>query len=247
GKFNRGPYGAASDATFEYDVDGQGTGFNAGLLYELTDEDTLGVFYRSQVRVHLKGTMSTHDLVGSQRALGFRGDASHITSADTDLVLPANVTVGWDHQFNDRFDAELDIGWTGWSAYDTFDTVFGDTTRTLAGFQHLDKDFIDVWSIHGGGTYRINDEWSLLGGYFFQQMAANKNNYTNEIPDGHRHGINLGFEWRQDRWILDFNYMADFLSPVDIENTSGVSNSTDIDGRYHGFIQSITMGLRIEV
>lgn len=238
----------APDADFEYDVAGQGQGWNAGLIWKASERDTIGFFYRSEARIHLKGSMNTHNLTGFMPTVfGVAGNSSHITSVDTDWTFPHNVTVGWSRVFSDRLEMEIDLGWTGWSAFDSARTLFG-TQRSngvLNGFSDISKDYRDTFSFHLGGSYLINDQWTLNSGYYYQQMAANKANYSNEIPDGDRHGFTLGFEHKlNDKWTIDMNYLVALSAPVKIDNTVGHSNGTDIDGTYSGLVQSVTTGLR---
>jgi long-chain fatty acid transport protein len=254
GKFNTDAilgalgFGTGPDADFEYDVDGQGQGWNAGVFWKVTDNDNLGLFYRSQARIHFKGSMSTHNLVGlMQNVFGVAGSTSLVTSVDSDWTFPHNVTIGWSHTFSEKLEMELDLGWTGWSAYDSVKTLFGTqkSNGVLNGFSDLSKDYRDTISVHVGGTYTLDEDWKINGGYYFQQMAANKANYSNEIPDGDRHGFTLGFEHKLgDRWTFDMNYLIAISAPVDVTNTVGDSNGTDIDGEYSGLVQDVTMGLR---
>lgn len=248
GKFNSAALtgvGGTPDASYEYDVAGQGQGWNLGLLWQASEQDRIGLFYRSEARIHMKGSMNTHELSGAIDAFVFGTGSSNITSVDTDWTFPHNLTLGWSHTFSDKLEMELDLGWTGWSAFDSVRTVFGTSNAVLAGFSDLSKDYNDTISVHLGGTYQINSEWALNSGYYYQQMAANEANYSNEIPDGDRHGFTLGFEHKlNDRWTIDMNYLVAISAPVDVDNTVGHTNGTDIDGIYSGVVQSVTTGLR---
>lgn len=246
GKFNRSiAAGTPNDAVYEYDVEGQGMGFNLGMLWDITENDALGVFYRSEVRNHLKGHMSTHDLNGTLAAVF--GGLSNVTSADTDLTLPANITVGYNRRFNSKFDYAVELSWTDWGAYDVSKTLFGTSNAILAGFESIARDFKDVFSVHTGGSYDFNETWTMNMGYYWQDMAANPANYTSEIPDGDRHGITAGFEYRFCKtWSADFNYLIVVSPEVDIANAAGNGNSTDIDGSYGSFMQIWSFGLRNE-
>jgi long-chain fatty acid transport protein len=235
--------GTAQDAPFEFDVDGKGQGWNMGILWTPTETDTFGFYYRSEVRTHLKGTMSTHDLTGVMAAVF--GGPSHVTSADTDITLPASATLGYNRQINEKWDVEVDVGWTGWHSFDKNKTEFGTGTSNaiLAGFSDLPRDYEDGWSVFLGSSYEINPTWTISGGYFFEDRANNKHNFSNENPDGDRNGFSVGFEYAISNWTLDFTYMGIFVSEVDIQNTVGSTNGTDIDGKYSGYINVMSTGL----
>jgi long-chain fatty acid transport protein len=243
GKFNSAALtGDAQDAPFEIDEGGGGNGWNLGLLWDITEQDTLGMFFRSEVRTHLKGTMNTDNLTGV--IAGAFGGATSTVSAVSDVTLPANITIGLKHQFDEKFDMEFDLGWTGWSSNDSFNTTFGTSNAVLVGFENIDRDYEDVFSFHIGASYDLNPIWTVNGGYYFYQRAANEATYTNENADGHRNGFSAGLEYNKSNWSIDFMYEMVFIGDETIENTKGVTNGTDIDGNYSGFIQLTTTGLR---
>lgn len=234
--------GDVRDADFEYEVGGEGQGWNAGLFWEITPKDRLGLFYRSEVRTHLKGTMSTHELTGTMAAIF--GGASDITSADTDITLPSNATVGYCRKVTDRLEIEFDAGWTGWSANDSLKTVFGDSNAILAGFENIHRDYNDAWSFHLGTTFEVDEVTTLNWGYFFYQRAADRHNYTNENPDANKHGFSVGWEKNWKSWTFDVMYEAIFNQEESIRNTAGVTNGTDVDGEYSGWLQLLSTGVR---
>lgn len=240
GKFNSAFFAGAGtpDSEYEYDVQGEGYGWNLGLLWQVSELDRIGLFYRSEARTHLKGYISIDNFF-------LTGGTNYVTSTDTDVTLPHNVTIGWSHTFNDKLEMELDLGWTGWSSYDTVRTLFGTSNAILAGFSPITRDYRDTINVHLGGTYKINESWNLNSGYYYQQMAAVEGNYSNEIPDGDRHGFTLGFEHKlNDKWTLDMNYLVALSASVKVDNVVGHTNGTDIDGTYSGVVQSVTTGLR---
>jgi len=233
----------ANDSPFELDVEGHGMGYNLGLLLTPVPEHTIGVFYRSQVRAKLDGILSTDNLgTNMQATFGTNGATSHLTSADTDYKLPANITIGYKYEPSDRWDMEIDVGWTDWSSFDSFDVTYGESNGILDGFKNFSKDYDDVISMHLGGTYTFDPTWNMSAGYFFYDRAANKNTYTNENPDGNRHALAVGVEYNAPEWSFDVMYMAIFVLDVNIENTTGGTNGGDIDGTYSSFTQLLTTG-----
>jgi long-chain fatty acid transport protein len=234
----------AQDALFEYDVGGQGEGYNLGLLWDMSETETLGVFFRSEVRTHMKGTMNTDGLTGM--IAGAFGGATNTTSADTDISLPANVTIGYKRQINEDLEMEFDMGWTSWSSYDSFDSVFGTSNNILAGFTRFDRDYVDTLSGHIGASYEVNPSNTFNCGYLFYQRAANKSNYSNENPDGDRHGISFGWQKKSNNLSFDITYLAMAIREVSITNSKGSTNGADIDGKYSGLIQVISTGLTYE-
>lgn len=246
GKFNTSflvgaPAGTFADSPFELDVEGVGQGWNLGVLLTPNEQHSIGVFFRSQIQAELKGILSS-DQLGPLTAT-FGGGTS-TTSADTDYSLPANVTLGWKYVLNDKFDFEADLGWTGWSSFDQTEILYGTSNAILAGFDHFSRDYNDVFSVNTGVSYEVCSALNLMGGYFYYQMAANKDNFDNSIPDGDRHGASIGLEWKQGNLTFDIVYLAEAVTEVKIDNTSGIGNGADISGKYSGVVQLLTTGVR---
>ncbi|MFT5207805.1 MAG: long-chain fatty acid transport protein [Candidatus Omnitrophota bacterium] len=244
GKFNRTLVaGTPDDAPFEYNVSGPGQGWNAGFLWKLTDKGTVGAYYRSEIRNHMQGEMSTHNLTGNLATV-FGTGGGNVTSADTDISSPSNATIGYKYQLNEKTDLEFDIGWTGWSSNDTLETDFGTSNAVLVGFEEIHRDWHDTWSFHLGGSHVLNEDMTLSAGYFYMQRAVGNGTYTNEAPDGNRNGFNIGFAKKWNNWVIDFGYSAVIIGEIRVENIKGNTNNTDIDGTYKGFAQAITTGVR---
>lgn len=230
-----------ADAPFELDVNGHGTGWNLGLLITPDERNTIGLLYRSRVRAQYRGTLDVDTLQGPVMQGIFSG-SSFKTSADTDVTFPDNITLGYNLKVNNKWNAEADFGWTNWSVFDQVDVAFGTTNAVLNGLEPVNEDFRDVFSFHFGNSYDLNPEWTLNGGYFYYARAANKLNYSNAIPDGDRHGIAFGTQYKHKSYSIDFAYTAEIIPSVDIDNNVGSSAGATVDGEYAGLVHIIVVG-----
>ncbi len=231
-----------ADAPFELDVNGQGTGWNLGLLLTPDDKNSIGVFYRSRIRASYRGEVSVDTLQGAVMQ-GVFGGSSFKTSADTDITFPDNVTIGYNHKMNDRWDVEADLGWTNWSVFDKVDILFGTTNSVLNGLEPVNEDFRDVFSLQLGTSYSLNKEWTLNGGYFFYERAANKANYSNAIPDGDRHSLAIGLEYNTKSYSLDLAYIFSIFPSESINNNVGSASGAVVDGDYQSFGHIFSIGV----
>lgn len=230
-----------ADAPFELDVDGHGYGYNLGALFQLSDTQRLGIFYHSQIRLKLTGEISVDTLQGLVLPAIF-GGSSFNTGADTDITLPSSVTVGYNIQLNEKWGWSLDFAWTDWSTFDQVDVLLGTTNVVLNGLEPVNEDFNDTVSVYTAASYKFNDTWTGSFGYFFLEMAANEDNYSNVIPDGDRHAVTLGIQFNQKKYSIDAAYLLEFIDEVSIENNVGLTNGTSIDGNYSGLVHVFTLG-----
>lgn len=238
--------GDAQDAPYEYHVSGPAQGWVASFLWDLDDKQSLGVYYRSELRSHLQGEMSTSNLTGTIAAV-FGTGGGNVTSADTDISFPGNVTIGYKYQWDENTDVEFDAGYTFWSSNDSLDTVFGTSNAILAGFEQIHRDWHDTLSLHVGASHRVNENHEISWGYSWYQRAIGNATYTNEVPDGNRHNFNIGLQTKLFNWDVDFSYGLVLVGKMDVENIKGNTNGTDIDGEYSGVAHIISAALKYEL
>jgi long-subunit fatty acid transport protein len=199
------------------------------------------------VRVPLRGEVSIDNIQGVPPAfipLSVFGGSSYNTSLDSDVEFPDSVVVGLLYRLNDRLDVEVDFGWTGWEKFDRFDLTFGTSNAVLDASDPSQHAFDDTVSINVGFNYKVDDHWNLLLGYAFFEQAATEEDYSNVFPDGDRHNIAVGVQYRFDPFTIALAYSGQFVSETDIDNEVGSPNGVSVDGEYSGFyhvfVSSIT-------
>lgn len=228
------------DGDFEFDVEGQGCGWNVGALYTPNEQHSVGIFYRSQIDAKLKGTLAS-DNMGA--LAGIFGGTNTSTSADTDIKFPDNLTIGYQYKPNEKLKMEIDLGWTGWSSFDRQDIAFGTSNAVLDSFSRVNRDFRDPISINTGMSYAIDEYWNLSGGYYFYQMSSSKSNYSADVPDGHRHGFSIGLQHMKENITVGLVYIFTFTQETEISNTVGAANGADIDGTYSTYVHVLSAGM----
>jgi long-chain fatty acid transport protein len=244
GKYNVSHIAGAAglpDGDFELDVEGHGEGYNLGALYKLSDTQNIGLFYRSQVNLHLKGKLSSDNL-GAIAGLFTPTGTSDVTSADTDIRLPHNLTLGYSQKLTDKLNWALDLGWTGWSSYDETRITFGQSNAVLSGFSQFSRDFNDTISVNTALDYALNDATNFQLGYFFYGMAANPANYDNVIPDGDRHGFGIGFDQAFYKGRIQLMYIYELVDSENVTSVSGAGNGANVSGEYSGSVHILSLG-----
>jgi len=237
---NGGP-GGIPDAESEFDTTGHGMGWNLGFLITPPEEPySVGLYYRSAVRAHMKGEYSVNNIQGAIMQAIF-GNSFFNTSADTDLIFPDAVIAGLKYNINDKWDVELDLGWTGWAKYDRFDFTYGTTNAVLAAGDPSSHKFQDTISVNFGAHYEINSQWDVMAGYAFYQRAALESDYSNVVPDGDRHSLAAGLRYKINDFSIAAAYSGQFLSEFDVDNSVGAISGVSIDGEYSSFYHVVVL------
>ncbi|MDQ3046397.1 MAG: outer membrane protein transport protein [Bacteroidota bacterium] len=162
-----------------------GYGFNAGVYIQVTEKLSIGINYRSQVNIKVKGG-SADFVVPSSVAHFFPS-----TTFSTGINLPQMATLGFGYAANSKLKLALDINYVGWSSYDSLKIDFEENTEKLADIRSP-RMYENTFMFRIGGQYKVNEKWMVrLGSYF--DMSPVKDGYvTPEGPDANKLGITAG-------------------------------------------------------
>lgn len=179
-------------ANQEAEITGRDTtaGFNVSMLYtplrnaEGKPLANVGLVYRSQATVHMKGQFLVNGAV--------QADASQT------IVLPQIYTGGialWPKRDQDHeWKLELDVDYTGWKSVRNLDVRLS-TGSTLSSPQN----WRSTYTVMIGSEYKWlrptalpGWEVALRGGYWNSQTPIPDSSFDPEIPDADNHSISLG-------------------------------------------------------
>lgn len=191
--------GSFADTNQKFKGDGQGWGYNLGLLFDITDAWTLGVGYRSRVTVDADGDLTF------QLPTPFLGAVLPNTSAETEITLPDQLTAGLAWRTNEKLTIEAGIRWEGWNTYDqvqltTALPVLGSNTITEQ------KNWEDTLGYTLGFDYQLTPQTRLLAGYLYGPDAVPDTTFEPAVPDSPSHLFTLGTKWQGKHWGFGGSY-----------------------------------------
>ncbi|WP_162046799.1 outer membrane protein transport protein [Vibrio taketomensis] len=165
-------------------ADGFAFGFNVGTVFELDENNRFGLSYRYSPEFEAKDD---------------RGQK--IT-----LPLPDMAEFSGYHKIEDtKFAVHYSIQYIGWSAFDQI--KFRNLKDSPLGSSY-DKDYKwqDGWHYAIGGTYYLNNDWTLRAGYMYDTSA--QDNLTSiSVPDSDRQWFSAGFTYHLDSSSnIDFGF-----------------------------------------
>lgn len=205
----------SDDAVQKFEGDGDGLGYNIGLLYEINDEFSMGASYRSAIDVEVTGKISSEPTL-------FPDD-----DANMDLTLPAQAHLGFSYNGSEQFLLEAAIRWVGWSVYDRvttdFDVLPSDTDP---------KKWKDTFAFKLGGKYRLSDETALLAGYQYAKGATPDETFNPGTPDSDNHTISIGGATRYNDLNIKLAYAYRKFEDRQINNKVGVDAGGTAGGEY---------------
>ncbi|MBI2557079.1 MAG: transporter [Planctomycetes bacterium] len=218
------------------DLHGDGLGYNIGILWNITERNSVGISFRSKADLDLKGKTKFSNLSGAIAEVF--GSDSFSTQTKTRATLPEMLTFGYAYRHGDRWSIEADIQWTNWSRFDVLNFHFNPTNSLLDASNKNIRNWDNTLGFALGGEYKLSEAIKLRGGYFFHESPVPSNTFEPAIAQSSRHGLTtgIGYSWgkKLNKWI-DFAYGEVFYENRKVNNSVGDNIGGPIDGDYDTF------------
>lgn len=176
-------------------------GFNVGILFDASEKVSIGVSYRSKIKMKVKEgdaelTYANRQIEDLMDMLGKMNPALSIPKYNqgtfhAELPLPSNLTAGVSYRPTDKLELALEAQWVGWSAYDSLNVRFNEPELGIAPIL-AEKDYKNSIIIRVGGEYKVYDRLDLRAGVYYDQSPIREGNYNPETPGMDKLGFSLG-------------------------------------------------------
>ncbi|PSV23370.1 aromatic hydrocarbon degradation protein [Photobacterium leiognathi subsp. mandapamensis] len=224
GKLNRyipegkvGPFDTPKINLLDIDADGVALGFNLGTIYELDQNNRFGLSYRYSPTLEAKGDM--HYAAGN------------IDGQKLKMPLPDMAEFSGFNKLNDKFAVHYSIQWIRWSEFDVLETT--------GGVKLNDYQWQDGWHYSIGGTYYLNDQWTLRAGYMHDTSAQDKKTSIS-VPDSDRNWLSGGFSYHLDsKSTIDFGLTYLIGKDVKADEKNPIGMSVDATTRANAWLYGL--------
>jgi long-chain fatty acid transport protein len=172
-------------------------GFNVGAMFDLTDQLTVGLSYRSKVTMRVdEGHLRVNDLDKG--------------SFSAELPLPSNLNIGLSYRPAPWLLLSGEVQFVGWSAYKELNVKF---TEEANPDQVAPKNYRDSRIYRIGGQFAATRKLDLRLGFYFDESPV-KTDYLNpETPSMNKLGSTAGLSYRPTQTLsidLSLAYIRGF-------------------------------------
>jgi len=173
-----------------------GYGFNLGLLEKFSDRFSVGLSYRSKVKVDYTG-----DARLAQIATGFpQFDAAVAAQipfgrnlpVKTSIDFPDMASLGLAFGLTPNLLLETDANWTGWSSFDVVDINF---TNGALPSSSVPEHWKNAWNYRAGLRWTTSPSSQWRFGYIYDQTPQPEQAISPLLPDADRNGYAIGYGW----------------------------------------------------
>lgn len=184
-------------------------GYNFGVLASVSDRLSFGLSYRSESDVEARGESATFRNVPTPLQSTFTD-----TQFDADLVLPAELTVGFAYDITDKFTLAFDVNRTYWDAYEELRIEFANDVPTSVN----PRNYQDANTIRVGASYQRDDKWTLRGGFYIDKTPVRDGFFAPETPRPDATGYTLGATYKMNKQ-LSYDFSLLFLRFDEVDNS----------------------------
>ncbi len=203
------------DGMSTVDGDDWGYGYTLGLLWEPDTRNRVGVGFRSRVVHELTGSANfTYGPSNVGQALALQSGKFVPTGAKADIITPYVLSMGLDHQLDQRWNLMLEARRTGWSSFDEMRVRFDNPVQ---GDSVTDEKWHDSWSYGLGASYKACQHWTWRVGLCREESPIPTQYRTPRIPDSDRSWYAFGASYQPRkglRWDFGFSHLTFDNAPI---------------------------------
>lgn len=239
-------------------------GVNAGFLWDITDEWSVGMTWRSRMNMKVgKGHASLNyaspeaqSYLALLNQLSIMSEGTEVIPGldrgtfHTQLPLPTVVTWGVSFRPTPKWEVGLDLQWSGWSAYKSLNVEFNETELGIQPILSV-KNYSNTLAIRFGGQYKATEWLTARMGMYVDESPVDSNYLNPETPSMTKAAYTVGLGFRPWKFMtVDLAYC--FVSSADPERTGsypvyeyGTSQLSEVfSGNYklHANVFSIGVG-----
>lgn len=229
-------------------------GINAGFLWNITDEWSVGMTWRSRLNMKVKEGRS--EMVYGKNIKEYLGMVSNIAGAfgmgdkippidnidggsfSTELPLPTSVTWGVSFRPTPKWEFAVDLQWIGWSAYDQLVVNFAPEV----GMEPIisTKNYSNTLAFRFGGQYRATDFITARMGMYVDQSPVDSNYLNPETPSMTKVSYTAGLTLRPTKH-MDIDLAYCYVSTADPERTGSYPVHNSLTGGIEKFEGNYTL------
>jgi long-chain fatty acid transport protein len=207
-----------------------GYGWNAGVIFQVTNASRLALAYRSQVHLKLEGNADFNDIpaafaLSPALTAGFANG-----SVSAKLTTPDSASASFFQQVNPQWDVMVDLTWTHWSKFQDLTVIR--TSGALAGrpLISVPENWDNTIRASLGASYRYNDALKLRAGLAYDQSPVSLEFRTPRTPNTDRTWLSIGANYRfTPTSSVDAAYTHIFVNNASLNKTTDTSIAALMD------------------
>lgn len=191
-------------------------GYNIGAMYDINDQFTLGVSFRSKVKMKVSEGVANIFYANETELkpiLGSQIPPLDMGYLDAELPLPSNLNIGLTYKPNEKWIVSGELQFVGWNAYQTLSVKFSPDEELGQYNINAPKNYESTVIYRAGAQYALTNRFDLRLGAYFDETPVKDDFLNPETPSMNKLGLTTGFTFRPATpFSVDFgfNYVTGF-------------------------------------
>lgn len=196
------------------ELDGHSTGFglNIGLFLKANDDFSIGLDYRSAIKMKVKDGDASFSNVPASLVSIYPESAKF----ETTYTLPSVISAGASYNLSQDLTLCLDINFTTWKSFDTLEFKFKNNSQLNFG---SGKFYKNAFAFRVGAQYKVSDRVDVRGGVAYDLSPVPDEYVSPENPDNDRFIFSLGGSLKfTENASIDAAYMLQNIKEHEVMN-----------------------------
>lgn len=214
----------AEDGKAILNADDWSFSYNLGALWQATPQTRIGVAYRSRIKHKLEGDAKFRSSAAIAAVITAAGGGAFVNSdVSADVTLPDSLSVGFQHQVNNKLTINGDVTWTNWSVLQELRVEFDNAAQPDA-VTTLEYNDSNRYSL--GMSYEQNNQWTWRAGVAFDESTAPSAELVSiRTPDADRTWLTVGFTYKPSNTLsFDMGFAHLFVEDAKVRKTASGEN-----------------------
>lgn len=204
------------------------TGWSASFMFTPVEELRIGFNYRSEILLNAEGGEATFaDFPNSTLT-----PQSGTTEFDATLPMPAELTMGFAYEMNEKWLFAFDYQRVFWEVYNSLDIDFANPNVATS---INPRNYKNVSSYRFGAQYKATDNLTLRAGYYFDDSPVQEGFFAPETPRNDGNGYTAGLSFQiSEKFAVDASFLYLRFKEIDASYDSYTENgqSVPFEGTY---------------
>ncbi len=214
---------------FEREMEGDTIewGWNLALAVKPTEKLNISATYRSHVDLDFEDDADlTYPTLG--------GMVIDTFDAEVSVPVPAVFALSVAYDVLDNVNVELTWDRTFWSEYEDLDFNFLPVDLSNPFEETMPRNWDDTDAFRIGLTWAVNDTWTLMGGFAYDENPAPEKYIGFELPDSDAWIYSLGAQYKvSEQMDLGIAVLYDYKESRNVKNAPDENGRIVVDGEFN--------------
>lgn len=201
-----------------------GYGWNAGVVFQMSQTARLSLAYRSQVNLKLGGHVDFSNVPGAFALSPLLSAGFSNSAVSANLITPDSASASIFQNINHRWDVMADLTWVQWSKFKVQSVMRNSGVLAGQALSNVPENWDDSIRVAFGASYHFNGALKLRAGFAYDQSPVSSKFRTPRTANSDRIWLSLGANFKfTPATSVDIGYTYIVVNDASLNKTTDIS------------------------